>query len=155
MRGRLAGRRSGGYTLVEVVVVVGLVALAAAVVAPSLWRPEARAEAAAISAVAELYAVAREAAVERGGQAEVRLRLDDGRWVTLARDGRSEMWDTVGRGDLEPADLDFRFAGNGWAVVRFDARGRAVGDAVGVDGPRGGIVLRPDPWRGELHVSRR
>lgn len=139
----------------EVAVVIALIAMAVAVVAPSLWRSEARGEAAAISALAELYAVAREAAVERGGRAEVRLRLDDGSWVTLARDGRSEAWDTVGRGEIDAADRDFEFVGSGWAVVRFDARGRAVGDAVGVVGRRGGIVLHPDAWAGELHVVRR
>jgi len=135
--------------------VIAIIAIAAAVVGPSLWRPGPRGAAAATAAVAEVYAAAREAAVERGGDAEVRLRLPEGRWVTLARDGREGIWDTLETGDIDPVSQDFELIGDGWAVVRFDSRGRAVGDPVSVSAPSGAITLRPDTWAGVLHVSAR
>ena len=124
---RARERGDAGYTLLEVAVVISIIAIAAAVVGPSLWRPGA----------------------------EVQLRLSDGRWVTLARDGRSGVWDTVGAGTIDATEQGFEFIGDGWAVVRFDSRGRAVGDGVSVSGPEGAITLRPDTWAGVLHVSRR
>jgi len=140
---------------VEVTVVVVVIAIAAAVVGPTLWRPGARGEAAAVAALAEIHATAREAAVIRGGQAEARLRPEDGRWIVLARSGRSEDWDTVASGVMESSNPDFELIGRGWAVVRFDARGRAAGDEVVVLGDDGLATLRPDPWVGVLHVARR
>jgi prepilin-type N-terminal cleavage/methylation domain-containing protein len=66
-----------GFTLVEVIVVLVLLTLAAAVVAPSLFRPHAEA-----SELASLVRSARDAAVRRGET--IHLRIDhSGAWQAM------------------------------------------------------------------------
>jgi prepilin-type N-terminal cleavage/methylation domain-containing protein len=72
--GHSSSNRRTGFTLVEVIVVLVLLTLAAAVVAPSLLRPRAEA-----SELVSLVRSAREAAVRRGET--VHLQIDrSGGW---------------------------------------------------------------------------
>ena len=153
----MSGGRSGGggYTLVELVVVLAIMALAAVVVAPALFRPEAQGNERVIRTLAEANAEASNAAVAVGGDAEVWLNTLDGRWVSLLRPGGSAAWDTLGSGSVSAPGVRLEAAGAPWAVFRFDARGRASGPAVTAHGTDGMATLRPDPWTGRLHVAHR
>ena len=91
----------GGYTLVEMVVVLAVMALAAAVIAPGLFRSETSGGERVVRTLTEVYAMAREAAVTRGGGAQVWVNADEGRWLALVRSGGTSRWDTLGSGSLQ------------------------------------------------------
>lgn len=145
----------GGYTLVEMVVVLAVMALAAAVIAPGLFRTETSGGERVVRTLTEVYAMAREAAVTRGGGAQVWVNADEGRWLALVRSGGTSRWDTLGSGSLQTPGVQLQSGGERWAIVRFDARGRAAGQSVGVRGPEGVALLRPNHWTGRLDVARR
>lgn len=145
----------GGYTLVEMVVVLAVMALAAAVIAPGLFRSETSGGERVVRTLTEVYAMAREAAVTRGGGAQVWVNADEGRWLALVRSGGTSRWDTLGSGSLQTPGVRLQSGGERWAIVRFDARGRAAGQSVGVRGPEGVAFLRPNHWTGRLDVARR
>ena len=94
--------RTGGYTLLEVIVVLILLSIAAAVVAPSLLSPSPD----QASSLRAIISNAREAAVRRGEM--VRLHIDrSGAWQAIAEGSApgerlmvGQLSDTRGAADL-------------------------------------------------------
>jgi prepilin-type N-terminal cleavage/methylation domain-containing protein len=98
--------RRGGYTLLEVIVVLVLLTIAAAVVAPSLLgsRPEG------LSSLEAVLERARESAVRRGEL--VRLRIDrSGAWQAVAgTGGQTELLMSGGLAEPEASPIDLIFS---------------------------------------------
>lgn len=132
------GRRAGGFTLIELMVVLVIIGLAAAAVALMIPEPggslageaerfAARAKAARDTAILESRAVAVQ--IGRGGYEVARRR--EGRWLTQAH------YDWAGRTVPE-------IAGAGIASIRFDSTGFAEPARV---------VLRRGPDRAVIDIS--
>jgi type II secretion system protein H len=141
-----------GFTLVEVLVVILVLSLAAGVVAPALLGPGGRgdAEQAAEDVVALLRA-ARRTAVEEGITVSVRLDPATGRYWVAEGDG-GHRHRAAGRVSLV----------NGVRLVAAEPRprftflavGGASGEVVLVQGPADQALVRVDPWTGDPRVER-
>ena len=146
MTGRAAVRR-GGFTLLEVVVVLAIAGVLLAVVAPALLR-EARSSdplAASADSVVRLLAHARRAA--EGVGAPVELVIDPARRRWRARGGPV---DTAGVIALHEGVI---LGGGERLRLRFDPRGPATGDAIVLrDGARA-LVVRAEPWTAATAVA--
>lgn len=149
----MKGPGGRGYTLIEVVVVLAVAALSAAVVVPSLGAvldPEPRATA---EAIAEAYRRARELATSRATLATVTLDLRTGSW-RLFEGSTGRPSSAVAGGDVLPDRSDTRITGTGGgpAVVRFDARGRAWGPVLVVRRESRRRHVSVDVWTGTVRV---
>jgi len=153
--GEPVARARAGFTLVEIAVVLAIMTLAASVVAPTLFRGNGRGPAAIARMIGEVYGTAREAAVTRGTNGLVHLDLARGDYAVLVRDDRNRAWDTVTSGQIPLEGLRLLGDSGKWAEIRFDARGRAVGDPVVIEGGSQRLVLRPRTWGSGIDVSSR
>ena len=88
-----------GFTLLEVLVVLVLIGLASALVAPSLLSPQRQSD----DAVAQLIDAARRAAVQRAGPVTLSFATD-GRWVMLA-EGAEPRRGSIAWPHAEPARI--------------------------------------------------
>lgn len=79
-RGTLRGSRPGGFTLIEILVVIAVISLLAALVAPNVFRHVGRAKDAAARSQIEMLGAALDA-----------YRLDNGRYPTTAQ-GLDALW---------------------------------------------------------------
>lgn len=152
-RGAPSGSTREGFTLIEVAVVLAIMTIAAAVVAPELWRARTTGPSAAVRAIQGAYASAREVAVRRGTIGVVQVDLATGGFTTLASSGPDLRWDTLEVGEIPIADVRLLSSTQRWAVARFDALGRGTGDPITVvgDGERRTIV--PRRWTEGTHVT--
>jgi prepilin-type N-terminal cleavage/methylation domain-containing protein len=148
----LNARRARGFTLVEIVVVLAIAGLAAAVAVPALGSV-LRADSSPSAPVAELLDKARRSAMERERRVTVVVSPETGRYWVWA--------DTLnGRTSLASGILAL---GNGATfertqprlTVAFDALGAASGDTLVVRTAQGTDLVTADRWTGEVHAIRR
>lgn len=142
-----------GFTLVEVVVVLTMAALAAAVVVPSLDAVLDSGPRAPAEELAEAYRQARELATSRSATATVTVDPRSGAWRLF--EGTTGGEETaVDGGNLLTDRPEARITGTGGepAVTRFDARGRAWGPDLEVRvGPESHRV-EVDVWTGSIRI---
>lgn len=151
--GSAAGVPRGGFTLLEVMVVLAMAALAAAVVAPrldALLEPGPRAPA---EELAEAYRHARELATSRSTTATVTVDPRTGAW-RLFEGPASGDETAVDGGNLLTDRPETRITGTGGrlAVTRFDARGRAWGPELALRTDAGTHRVEVDVWTGSIRI---
>jgi prepilin-type N-terminal cleavage/methylation domain-containing protein len=145
----------GGFTLIELVVVLAIIGLAASVVAPAFRRlgQDAHTTADALTAT---YAAARRAATERGVAVTLVVETATGQFLGMTDPAAGLTRDTVASGAL-PLAAGARLEGGheGWATVTFDAFGRGRGDPITLIQGEQHHDIRIDPWTATAVVRRR
>lgn len=152
------GRRGGaraGFTLTEIVVVLVLMGIAAATVAPALGALLRAGDGAAARELGEIYRRARGMAASRGSAVFVTVDPATGRWRTfVGATGSPEA--AVASGDLLADRPDTRLLapGDGPTVVGFapDGTARAPVVRVRADGRTRDVAV--DPWTGRIRIRR-
>jgi general secretion pathway protein H len=147
----------GGFTLVELVVVLLLLGIALAVAAPALPRPRTEEERAAAE-LRELLGRAREAAAARGGEVTLAVDLAAGTYRATLRRGREAADSLLREGALagwDRAPLVRRGPDSLW-VARFDPLGGAAAPPLRWRTEQGReAALVVDPWTGEVSLAAR
>jgi prepilin-type N-terminal cleavage/methylation domain-containing protein len=143
---------SRGFTLAEIVVVLAIAGVAAAVAVPALSRLLTE-EPAPAAPLIELLGRARQTALERARPVTVTLLPASGRyWVwTQTSDTRT----TLAEGVLAVAPGTQLAASRLRVRVRFDAAGRATGDTIAVWTAAGVTQVTVDPWTGVVDAVAR
>jgi general secretion pathway protein H len=147
--------RSGGYTLIEVVMVIAVLAVASAVVAPAVGRTvdgvKVRTE---VAGVASFLRRAREQAVTRGESYEVALDSQT-RALLFRRAGGDSIAGVEARRKLSPL-LQFAPApGHLPQRITFMPQGRSSGGGFRIEavGPRV-YIITVDPLTGRVTTQR-
>jgi type IV fimbrial biogenesis protein FimT len=143
---------SRGLTLIELVVVLAIVGVSAAVALPAFGRLLDD-EPSPAAPVVELLERARRTAMERAVRVTVTVIPASGRYWVWADgdDARAPLADGV---LALPAGA--RLAASGLrARVRFDPGGHAAGDTVVVWSATGAELVSADRWTGEVRVAAR
>lgn len=149
MRGR------AGFTLIELVVVVLIVAVAASTAVPALGRRD-RGGAAAARDLAAVYTHARVTAVSRATPATVTLDAATGRYAVVMRSGVTGAADTVRTGRLpRGVDIWIDSPRRERAVAVFGPLGRAHARPTTLADREGRRVVIVDPWTGAVDVRNR
>ncbi len=142
-----------GFTLVEVVVMLAILGLTAAAVAPALGRLGTEPTGSAAREFAGDLRSARRTAIERGRAATVSTVPGTGRY-TVERDAR----DGDGPPEVDVRDLpdDARFAASEPpARIRFSPLGVATAGRVSIRAAGRRTVVSVDRWTGGVRVERR
>ena len=147
--------RLAGFTLIELVVVLAIIGLAATVVAPAFRRLNRDART-TTDAISTLYAGASRAANVRRVPVTVILETATGRFTTLTDPAPGTPRDTIESGTL-PLAAGARLSGgqDGWALISFDSRGGARGSTLGIIQENESYEVQVDPWTAEAVVRRR
>ncbi|HEY0036026.1 MAG TPA: GspH/FimT family pseudopilin [Longimicrobium sp.] len=142
-----------GFTLVEVVVVLVVLGIAAAAVAPAFLARTPQDDAAAAAAeVIQVLATARRAAVERGEPVTVTLETRSGAY--LVRSGPAAA-DSVATGRVViPAGVALVNV-PGRAVSEFDPLGGARPATLRIVGTGTVMMIEVDRWTGDTRVVSR
>lgn len=155
-----AGSRAcAGYTLVEILVVLAVIGVAAAVAVPAL-RPGGTGPAGdAVEELVDLYRHGRRAAGRWGVPVRLEIDVSTGSYAMSAptADPSSRPGTEVGRaGRLRSAGrVALRGGSSGRAVATFDPRGLARADRLVVSDGRESYLLSVHPWTSSLDVRRR
>jgi prepilin-type N-terminal cleavage/methylation domain-containing protein len=147
--------RTAGFTLVEMLVVLTMIGVAAMTVAPALRRPDERGASPSADALAAAIARARLDAVTRAVPVSVDVDLAAGLWTSVAHPADRPA-DTTDSGAL-PLSSDTRLAGGDGEVARvsFDGLGRARADRLAVTDGDGTQEIVVDAWTGAARVRPR
>lgn len=140
--------RRGGFTLVEMVVVLVILSIAAAAVAPALLRPSAPAEVEAAAQVVKMLGGARRLAVERGEAVSLTLDPAARTWRAAAE----PVGDSLAAGALElPPGVAIAPAGAPRFVFR--PLGGAAGGPLTLAVEGRTVRVDVDRWTGEARVT--
>ncbi|HEX6369728.1 MAG TPA: GspH/FimT family pseudopilin [Longimicrobium sp.] len=142
-------RRRGGFTLVEVVVVLVILAVAAAAVAPALLSPAPRGPARAAAGVGRMLASARRLAVDRGEAVSLTLNPAAGTWRAAAEPAG----DSLAAGRIPLPEGVTLAAAPGPARFVFHPLGGATGVPLTLTGEGRTARVEVDRWTGEARVS--
>jgi prepilin-type N-terminal cleavage/methylation domain-containing protein len=142
-------RADAGFTLLEVVTVVLVLGIAAAVAVPALRPADERSAAAAAEALRAVYADARAVSARRGEPVTVVLETATDSFAVFAEpaDGPRRVL-RAGRLPL-PEDGSISGGRNGRAQARFTPLGRARADRVTLADGGDRHVVRVDAWTGD------
>lgn len=148
------GRRPSGFTLIEVMAVLAILAVAGAAVAPrlqALLEPGPRASA---ENLAEAYRRARDLATTRARLATVTVDPRTGAWRLFAGEAHGDVNSAVAGGNLLTDQPDARILGTGGelAVMRFDGRGRAWGPVLEIADGGNRHRVHVDTWTGGIRI---
>jgi prepilin-type N-terminal cleavage/methylation domain-containing protein len=148
-------QRSGGFTLIELIVVLAIIGLAATVVAPA-FRRLGRDALTTSDAIASLYARATGAANVRRVPVTLAIETASGRFTTLTDPAPGTRRDTIESGAL-PLAAGAQLSGgeNGWALVSFDSHGGARGHTITITQALERYEVQVDPWTAEAVIRRR
>lgn len=143
-----AGSRSG-FTLMEIVVVLMMLGVAAAVAVPAFRPPAERSAGAAARALREVYADARNQAARRGVAVVVEIRTATGEWRLAADPDDGTAPRTLEAGTL-PLPAEGRLSGgrDGTARAAFSPLGRARADGVVISHGEVRHEVWVDGWTG-------
>jgi prepilin-type N-terminal cleavage/methylation domain-containing protein len=153
--GKLHRGAAAGFTLIELVVVLAIIGLAATVVAPAFRRLDRDART-TTDAISTLYAGASRAASVRRVPVTVAIETASGHFTTLTDPAPGVARDTIESGTL-PLASGARLTGGreGWALVSFDSQGGARGSILGIIQEHESYEIQVDPWTAEPVVRRR
>jgi prepilin-type N-terminal cleavage/methylation domain-containing protein len=145
------GRR--GFTLIELVVVLAMLAIAAAVAVPALRPPAERSAGAAADSLRRVLIGARGDAGRRGVPVAVLVRASDATFVTMTLDAAG-VADSLAAGSL-PVPAGGRVTGSRGGLVRavFEPTGRARADRVAFVDEGGRVEIGVDPWSGDARTA--
>lgn len=138
-----------GFTLVEMLVVLTMLAIAGAVAVPAFRAPAERSAGAAARALRTVYADARGEAARRGVTIVVELETATGSWRMIADPDDGTAPRTLRAGAL-PLPAEGRVAGGreGSARASFGATGRARADRVVLSEGEERHEVTVDGWTG-------
>ena len=159
-RASASGRGTcAGYTLVEILVVLAVIGLAATVVVPAFRAGGAGPAGDAVAELVELYRQGRRAAGRWGVPVRLEIDVSTGSYAMSAptAEPSSRAAAEVGRaGRLRSAGrIALRGGGSGLAVATFDRRGLARADRLVVSDGEESYLLSVHPWTSSLDVRRR
>jgi prepilin-type N-terminal cleavage/methylation domain-containing protein len=140
-----------GYTLVEIVVVLAILAVVTGVVLPAMMRGAPDGEQRAAEDLARILRMARRAALEGG--APVSVTVVPATRAYVVETGAGDTSTVLARGVLAlPPGV--RLASDRPAArFAFDRLGTARPDSVAVIGERGSNLVTVDRWTGEIGVG--
>ena len=145
-----------GFTLIELIVVLMIIAMVAGVVGPRMFKALGGQSSKAATEVAGLFHAARSAALSRGMPARLELNTGTGEYhliVMRQRQGSAEAAEsTIMTGALRLAD-DVRIT-PALVEIDFEVDGTVKGDSVVAQGADGTTVIGFTRWTGDLHVHR-
>jgi prepilin-type N-terminal cleavage/methylation domain-containing protein len=162
MRRRRPGDRSlarpghrAGLTLVELMVVLLLLGVMAAAVAPAIARQDRTGAGPALKVMEAVLAGAREHAVARAITVTAEIELASGAYVVVATPQAADPADTLATGLLPLGDAAIFDGPPGErATFVFDPLGRARGPDLVVREYGDRHELRIDPWTGKTRLVR-
>lgn len=141
-----------GFTLVEVLIVLVILGLSAGLAVPTMldWTRDGRPS----GAVGEVLRVARDArttSLRRGVGARLTIDPASGRYWITTEGADDPLYRT---GQLSLADSHI-VGSEPRPSVRWDARGRALGDSIRLQTGRGLWIIAVDQWTGAPHAHAR
>ena len=147
----------GGHTLWEMLLALGLLAVIAAIVAPSIGVVRADADESAVArtsrSLADALTQARLLALEHGTPVDLLLDPATGRLWIVSRTLDEQRVSANGQLELPPGVT--LLADGARVRFTFDASGTGAAGAVTVRGPGGEQRVRVDPWSGAADVQSR
>jgi prepilin-type N-terminal cleavage/methylation domain-containing protein len=151
---RRARGAAPGFTLIELIVVLAIIGVAATVVAPAFKRPGRDARTTS-DAIATVYAGASRAATVRRMPVTVAIETASGQFTTLTEPAPGTPRDTIESGVL-PLAAGARLSGgrDGWVLASFDAHGNARGPTIDIIQQQEHHEVRLDPWTAQAVVGR-
>jgi type II secretion system protein H len=145
-----------GFTLIELIVVLMIVAMVAGVVGPRMFMDPGGQSSKAASEVAGLFHAARNAALSQGMPARLELNTGTGEYhltvIRQWRDSAETAESTIMTGALQLAD-DVRIT-PALVEIDFEVDGTVKGVSVVAQGADGTTVIGFTRWTGDLHVHR-
>ncbi len=145
----MIARSADGFTLVEVLTVVVVIGIAAAVAVPALRPPREQSAGAAAEALRRVYAEARGEAAARGVPVVVVLETATDSFAVFA-EREAGVRELIRAGQLPlPPDGSVLGGREGRAHARFTPLGRARADRVTLVDGDDRLEVRVDAWTGE------
>jgi prepilin-type N-terminal cleavage/methylation domain-containing protein len=148
-------RGARGFTLVEIVVVISLLVIVAAAVAPALMRAGREDDVtASANEIAGLIRTARTAGLTRGEGVTLTVVTASGRYVVEGEGDAHANAEPLAEGRLALAAGVTVSADRPTRTFAFDRTGAAAAESLVVHGSGGTMVVGVEGWTGEPYVRR-